>query len=256
MCVTKWERRHVVTHALFDHWNLVPAALLGLAPVFMAWWLVWMGLLLYVLVVGVRAASPSFRREVMADASSVRSCLPDGARLCEPKLAGTVAAIRKARGRAVRALVAAPPEVSGYVGSLLPTVVDLEHRASGLVRQADELDRFLADEDLERLQKERERLGLRACEVLDEPSRADLVAAQTARAGQLAAVDELRDVRDRLGASLERLLALLEEVPSRVARLAALDLRAKHDLPAQLTGELSRIEGTLRSTERLFAELE
>lgn len=255
MCVTKWKRRHVVSHALFDHWNLVPAALVGLAPVFMVWWLVWAGLALYVMIVGCRTLSPAFRREVMSDSASVRWCLPDSSRILEPRLSGTVAGIRKARGRAVRALVTAPPEVSGFVGSLLPAVVELEHRAAGLVGQADGLDRFLADEDAERLRQESERLGARARDTDDEAVRADYLAAERIRAGQLAAVDELRGLREGLTASLERLQALLEEVPARLTRLGALDAHAKEDLPAALRGELVAAEGALRSAEQLFGDV-
>jgi hypothetical protein len=246
--------RCVIKRAARDSTNLiVGGAALVAAPLF-GWWFLVLGIITYLALVGWRTTSPAFCARALAEAAAMPP-LPDPLELGDPHLQATVGAIRRARIEANRVLERAPREVGTHVRSLLPRLQTLEGCAARLIERGEELHHYLKTVDRGTIEAELRRLNDLAKRATADELRREYEGALAAREEQLAAFEEVIRARDAVRASLVRLVAAIEALPSRILRLRLLDAQAREDLTTELDYELSRMNEDLATSERSFRTL-
>jgi hypothetical protein len=244
----------VVASAAINRTNLVVAGVsLIAAPALAAWWLLVLGLGAVAMLVAWKLASPSFWRRALAEAAGAH--LPDPLQIADPSLRATVCAISHARGEVVRVLAETPPQVRAQVEVALPSLDELEHCAARLVRRADSLVQYLGTVKRERIEDEIDRLSDLERRTLDEEAQREYARAKAARREQLCALEEVKRAYERASASLFRVVASLDGLPSRIVRLRLLDAQARDDLSADLDEELERMNGEIATAEQTLKGL-
>jgi hypothetical protein len=163
--------------------------------------------------------------------------------------------ILAARTRIAGVLRETPEEVAAHVSSALGGVAELESRAGRLAGHAEQIARHLASTDRTQLRGEAESLAAKARGAQDAEARRHYAEAGAARQAQLTTLTELDAARDRVLASLERILTTLEGVPTQVVKMRTLDAEAVDQFSGDVGEELDRINVEMGAFEETLQTL-
>jgi hypothetical protein len=176
---------------------------------------------------------------------------PDGPTFRSP-------AVREAHARVEAAARRVVARALGHDGSLGPALVELSAEAEDLLsaatlaaQRADAALALLSEADLPRRERELTAARARAREARDPPLRAALTEAAERQAAALQTWAGLRQLVDRIQAELAVVLAALDELDARVARLGLDDPGSAG--PALQT-ELHDLSTRLQALERAAAQ--
>lgn len=213
------------------------------------------GSFFYLILVARSAASPRFWRKLLdADAERARE-LPAETSLTDPALQLLVRLIRKGYDEIARVLKQTPEPVRAHLGPALGSLDDLRARAGQLLRDADELSRFLLAAPRDSTAREIQRLH----DVIDRGREPDVQreyeCALAVRQEQLAAVARVELEHERMLASLQFIVGTIEAIPAWIYRMRVLEFRAKDDCVRETREELTRMTGELAVSQHLLEGL-
>lgn len=246
--------RRVVFTAVKDPVNVFVAAASVIAtPVFGSLWILLVGLAFCAACVAWKVSDPLYWQRVLAVES--RMLLPEASRVTDPALQTVLSSLRAARSEVARVLAETGPEVHAQVRFALATLDDLERDAGRLVEQAEELSRYLRSTSRDQVQREVHRLDDLIARSADEEAQRQYRHARVIRLEQLAALDDVTRAHERVMASLHRVVAMIDGLPSRIVRVRVLHTQAREDLPRDIEEQLERMSGELRTSEHALAAL-
>lgn len=212
------------------------------------------GACLYTLLIARDASDPRFWRRMMAAEAAARRELPETSTLSEEALRVVVSSLRSGYREIAFSLKRTPEPIKVHVRVALSTLADLRAHAAQLVRDADDLHRYLCANPRAAVEAEIKRLR-ESLERAADDARVEYQKALSVRQEQLDTIDRIKHEHDRLLASLELTVAMVDAFPSRVHRLRLLETSAKQDLVSEVDEELERMEGDLSSSRRLLEGL-
>jgi hypothetical protein len=105
------------------------------------------------------------------------------------------------------------------------------------------------------LQHESAQLGQRAVETTDAEAKTDFLQAKAARDDELRTLGELRQAKDRVDATLLRLVAVLSGVPTKIVHMRALDAQVLDQMTGGLHAEIEAVVGELKLSEEVMKSL-
>ena len=185
-----------------------------------------------------------------------RPQLPDPSTLADPAARRRCEELRGAKQELSRVLAQGGDPVARYVGLALDPLSELEDRAARLVRRSDELSRYLATIDTEKVRAEIGRLEQSAQRTTDAGARDEFRRARVQREQQLRTVAELVAALDRVHANLARIVATYEALPARVVHMRALDAQAVDAMSGDVSQELDRMNHEIAAFEETLKSVE
>jgi hypothetical protein len=213
------------------------------------------GSLFYLFLVGRNATSPRFWRKLLeAEAAEARE-LPAETSLNDPALQLQVRSLRKGYEEIERVLKHTPEPVRAHLAPALASLEDLRARASQLLRDADELSRFLVGAPREGATREIQRLTDVVARTAEPEVLHEYEGALAVRKEQLAAVTRVEVEHERMLASLHFIVGTIEAIPASIYRLRVLEFRAKDDRVRETREELTRMSGELAASQHLLEGL-
>ena len=181
--------------------------------------------------------------------------LPDSKKVRDMEVRAALERIQAARRAIDQALDNAPMDVGNEARLSLGGWDEMEGRIARLVKLADALTLHLSGVDTEALRREAKQLSIKATNAADSESRVLYKEAAEAREGQLRALTDVRNARERLVANLARIVGNLEGVPTRVVRMQVLDSESTAGSSDDLGQEIGRINGELGALEETLEVL-
>lgn len=169
----------------------------------------------------------------------------------------TRAAVQKllANKRALQAVLDdAPPEIMVHLTHTIAALHELEGNAVRLVERAEEMTRFLSGVNLPALVTEVKQLATRAASAKDPAARASFEEAKQARMDEIRSLKEMRASKERIDASLMRLVAVLGALPTKVAHMRALDAQAMDQISGDMRHDLDMVGNEIKTSERVIKE--
>jgi hypothetical protein len=145
----------------------------------------------------------------------------------------------------MRVFKRAPDHVQADARAAVASLGDLQDGAARLVRRVDEASSFLRGADREAVELDLRALADAVRRTIDPEVRREYEEAFNARRDQLWALDRIARERDRMLATLHRIVGAIEAVPSWIYQLGVLDARAKEDLVGDVDERLSRLHEQL-----------
>jgi hypothetical protein len=218
-------------------------------------WLAIAGSWLYVLLVARTSTSPRFWRELSQAEAELSRQLPPETSLTDPSLQLVVRAIRKGRDEVGRIIAETPEPGRSELAPLLSSVDDLCVRAVQLVRDADDLSRYLLTGPREAALTAIEKLHQDIARASDEGGKAQYVAALSGRQDQLASLAHVALEQERIVAALQFIVTTIEGLPAWIYRMRVLDSRVKEDRVSEAFDELTRMKVELTGSLRLLEGL-
>jgi hypothetical protein len=248
--------RRVLAHAARGRVNLsVAAGCMVAAWIAGSGWLVVLACAAYATLVTWSACSPWFWHHVRSADHAAQRRLPEASDLTDPALRQVVSAILDARIEVSRVLKLTPVNVRAHVHAALASLDELEAYAAHLVRNAEGLVGYLRRARRDKVELEIERLGQLAEHAIDRDTRSEYEAARATRLEQLRALDQVTREHGRMLASLQRVVAAVEALPSQIFRMRVLENQAREDVPAELGEELARMSGELTASRQTLEAL-
>jgi hypothetical protein len=248
----KKRRRRGITKALLSPLNIsavaigsAAAAVLGSAGVLAA------GGATYLALVAWDLSSKSFWKKVAGE----RAALPAPASIRDAETRALLERVLAARGAIAGVLQETPDAVAAHVSAALDGVAELEARAGRLALHADQIARHLATTDQPKLRAEAEALAQRARGTQDAEARRHYAEAGSARQAQLTALTELDAARDRVLASLARILTTIEGIPTQIVKMRTLDAEAVDQFSGDVGEEVERINVEMGAFEETLESL-
>ncbi len=239
--------------AAFSGANLAALATVSSVAVLSAHlWLLIAGVWLYALLIARDVQSPRYWRRLAAADEATRRQLPYASELQEEALRTLVHSLRNGYREIARELKGLPANAQVRAAASLE---ELRVQAAKLIREADELHRHLRAVPREVYERDIKRLS-EARVTAEGAARAEYDRALSVREEHLAARERIRDEHDRMIASLQLVLAVVETFPSRVFCLRMLDERAGEDLLAEIHEQVARIDEDISCAQRLVETLE
>jgi hypothetical protein len=181
--------------------------------------------------------------------------LPAPERLFDPETRTAVSRIAAARAQIAQVMLEAPESVSAHIEPVVASLAELDGRVGRLAERADQIARHLATTSVETLQAEADDLASKAKRARDPDAGRQYREAQSAREAQLRSVGELSAARDRVLASLARILTNLEGLPTQIVKMGALDAQAVDDFSGDVGQQLDRINVEMGAFEETLATL-
>lgn len=213
------------------------------------------GSFFYLFLVARNAASPRFWRKLLdAEAAEARE-LPAETSLNDPALQLQVRSLRKGYEDIARVLRHTPEPVRAHLQPALASLDDLRARASQLLRDADELSRYLVSAPREGTTREIQRLTDVVARTVEPDVLREYEGALAVRKEQLAAVARVELEHERMLASLHFIVGTIEAIPASIYRLRVLEFRAKDDRVRETREELTRMSGELAASQHLLEGL-
>jgi len=242
----------VLVHAAAGKANLaVFATVVALASLSGHFGLIAAGGLLYMLLVLHDVLSPHFWRRVFKMEAEARRQLPDHSQLADEGLRGVVSSLHEGYAEIARVVRMTPPPIKAHVRTALASLDDLRAQAAQLVRNADELSRYLRAVPRDPVDKDIQRLT-ESLDKADAAARSEFERAIAIRTDQLAALDHMKRERDRMFAALQFIVVAVEAFPARIYRLRSLESSAKEELMNDIHAQLARMDLDICSTQRLL----
>lgn len=229
----------------------VAAAALG------SWPLLALGGAAYAAMVAFDAASPTFWKKTAQGARAKEKAaeLPAADAVADPQTREAVERLRAARENFDRVMGEASEEMRTHLVSVESTVEELERRAAKLVVRADQLARYLAQAKPDGVREEIKRIAAREAKATDATAKQQLEQARAAREDELRTLRELEATRERMDANLDRVVAMLAGLPSKVVHMRTLDEQAMDDLSGDMSAELRDLAGEMKTFEETLKTL-
>ena len=233
----------------------VAAGSLVLAVGLASWPLGMLGGLAYVALIAYDTFNPSFWQKVYAPNRATAAKLPSPDTIRDPDTRRSVESITQAKAELALVIEETPPDVLANLGSTLASLRELDGQVASLVARAETIARHLASVDVKALKAEATQLGSRAAATADGEAKAGFLEAKAARDDELRSLGELRQAKDRLDATLVRLVAVLSGVPTKIVHMRALDAQALDQMSGGLNAELASVSAELKTSEEIMKSL-
>jgi hypothetical protein len=226
------------------------------------WPLAALGGAAYLALVGWDLASPDFWKKTFARpeagdtiAGDEEDTIPDPASLRDPIARDAATGVLAARKELDRVVGEASTEVGVELAGLLVNLDELQGRAAGLIRRAEDLALFLGKSDPEPVRREIARLTDLSARTTDIEARAQYDSALASRQEQLRVLDDIASALERLRANLTRIVATFEGLSAKVVRMGAMDAQAMDHLSGDMNQELERMNGEIHTFEETLRHL-
>jgi hypothetical protein len=167
----------------------------------------------------------------------------------DPQTQQTVRALLGAKQEIDRVLAETPDEVKGNLAMALVSVDALLERAAGLADRGEDLSRYLVTKDPRVVRQDVESLRQRVAATADPEAKSQYESALTSREDHLKALDDLRNARERVLASMLSIASSLEGLPAKIVHMRALDADAMDKLGGDVRGELDRVNDEMKAFE-------
>lgn len=227
----------------------VAAAALG------SWPLLALGGAAYAAMVAFDAANPTFWKKTAEAGREKAPQLPATDEVTDPQTRDAVERLREARANIDRVLGEASPEMRAHLGTVEATVDELERRAAKLTVRAEQLARYLAQAKPDAVREEIKRITAREARASDATAKQQLGQARAAREDELRTLRELETTKERMDANLDRVVAMLCGLPSKVVHMRTLDDQAMDDLSGDMSAELRDLAGEMKTFEETLKTL-
>jgi hypothetical protein len=209
----------------------------------------------YAALVAWDLSSQAFWKKVVAGGAPAPPPLPGLDQISDPETRAALGRVGRARAAIGRAMSETPPAVASHVAPVVASLSELDGRVARLALRADQIGRHLAATPAAALTTEIEELAARAQAARDGETRRQYQEAARTRQAQLAILGELGAARDRVLASLARILTTLEALPTQIVKMGALDAQAADGLSGDVGVELGRINVELEAFEETLQTL-
>ena len=170
--------------------------------------------------------------------------------------AGAQTAIRRlghARRTLVKAVAQCPQDPEHAILTRLRSVAEIERRIVLLAARVEYLGRFLSEISLPEIEAEAQRVRVREASATTAEARARYQMGVAQREAQLRDARSLEARRDQLLATIDYMLATLEMLPIKFARLQLLRVENAESGSADPTGETEPLFTDLEAIEEVFA---
>jgi hypothetical protein len=147
-----------------------------------------------------------------------------------------------------------PQDVLNHMSRTLSSLDELERHAVRLVERAEDITQHLAKINLPALVTEVKQLAQRAASARDRETRAALDSAKDARMDEIRSLKELRATKDRIEASLMRVIAVLGALPTKIVHMRALDAQAMDRLSGDMSRDLEVVGKELQVSEQIIKQ--
>jgi hypothetical protein len=246
----------VVARATTNPVNLGVAAGSAVLAVGLASWpLGLLGALAYGAMVTYDSLSPSFWKKVYAPKAPPAPKLPAPGDIHDPGTRSAVAQIIAARAELDRVVAETPSDVMSNLTTTLAFLRELQGHAARLVVRAEDIASHLAVVNVDALQAESNRLAQRAAAAKDASAKAGFEEAKAARDDEIRTIAELQTAKDRIDANMQRLVAVMSGLPTKVVHMRALDAQAMDQLSGDMNAELEAVAGELKTSEEVMKSL-
>jgi len=246
----------VVARASTNPVNLgVAAGSAVLAVGLMSWPLGVLGALAYGAMVAYDSMNPSFWKKVHEVKALPAPKLPPPEQVRDASTRAAVAQIVAARAELGRVMAETPADVMSQLSTTLSFLRELEAYATRLVVRAEDIAAHLAVVNVDALRADASRLATRAQSASDPAARAGFEQAREAREDELRTIAELDTAKDRIDANLQRLVAVLSGLPTKVVHMRALDAQAMDQVSGDMNAELEAVAGELKTSEEVMKSL-
>ena len=247
---------HVIARSACSTPNLVALGLwLAVGLILGNCWVAILGGCLYGLLVARHGTSPAFWQKLAELEAERARELPAETTLTDPALMLVVQAIRKGYdeiGRVLRETAEPLQQQLSVVGSSLREV---RAQAARLIRDADDLSRYLLTAPAEATQTAIQRLNEEILRSAHEPAKLEYQRALSVRRDQLAAVAEVACEHDRIVAALQLIVGTIEAFPAWVYRMRVLESRANDNRVVETSDALMQLRNELTASQHLLEGL-
>lgn len=247
---------YVVRRSAFHPINLgVAGASIVLAAGLQSWALGALGGLAYGALVIYDVFNPAFWRKTYSAKTQIMARLPDAKAIKDPGTRNMVAAIAAAKSDLARAVDETPPEVMANLATTMAAMAQFDGQVAHLVARAEDIAQHLASVDIQALRSDSSLLANRAQSTVDAVAKASFLEAKAARDDEIRTIGELRQAKDRVDATLSRLVAVLAGVPTKIVHMRALDAQALDQMSGGLNAEIESIADELKTSEEIIKSL-
>lgn len=233
----------------------VAAGSLVLAAGLHSWALGVLGGLAYLALIVYDTLSPSFWQKVYAPVPKEAPRLPSPSAIRDPGTRKVVEALADAKAELARVIDETPPDVMANLASTLASMGQLDGQVARLVARAEDIAKHLASVDVQALRTESNQLGRRAGNTDDAEAKTSFLQAKAARDDEIRTLGELRQAKDRVDATLSRLVAVLSGVPTKIVHMRALDAQAFDQMSGGLNAEIESVADELKTSEEIMKSL-
>jgi len=222
-----------------------------------SWPLAALGGAAYAALVAWDLVSPDFWRKALSlnAASKGGVKFPSPNKLADPALRQTAAVVLAARIKLDTLVSEASGDVAVQLAGVKVSIDELEERAASLLRNGDQLVRYLGQSDADSVRREIERLRARAAQTEDAEAKDQYERSVKAREEQLAAITDIAGAVERVYANLSRIVATLEGLSAKVERMGAMDAQAMDNLSGDMNAELERMNREIDTFEQTLRQL-
>ena len=215
-----------------------------------SWWLFLLGISTYVLLTLRLVTSPRMQRRRMAN-ELANPRLPESFQLQDPEVQRLVRAFTAGRSKINQVLAQTPDEVKTQLGPTLFPLEELQGCVARLVTRAEVLGHYLRHNPRQAITDEISHLDDLVRQTGDAVARREYETARSCRLDQLVALQGIARSQERATASLQRVVAVVEGLSSRIVNLCMLEARWKEDLAGDLSAALERISSELQTCEQI-----
>jgi hypothetical protein len=233
----------------------VAAASAVLSAGLASWALGLLGCLAYGALVTHDTLSPAFWRKLRSPSAAPLPKLPSADSIGDPGTREAVASIAAAKSELARVIDETSPDVVANLSGTLASLRELDGQVATLVSRAEDIARHLGSVDIKAVKAESAQLGMRAGATSDPEARTSFLEAKAARDDELCSLGELRQAKDRVDATLLRLVAVLEGVPTKIVHMRALDAQALDQVSGGLNAEIESIADEVKRSEVIMKSL-
>jgi hypothetical protein len=203
----------------------------------------------FVVLTAIKLCDGRFWNAIVADVRNEPIALPETSTLLEASARISMERLANARLVMRQVLDDLPRNVRAQFSDAIARIPELEARAVTLVSRIEELSRYLANISYEVIRLQMHSLESRQKTSSDGESRAQYAGAQAVRAQHLAALDEIGAAKERSGAALDRVVGVLERLPTHMMMIRALEAEAADRAVGPGEGGVDWFEEELRRIE-------
>jgi len=218
-------------------------------------WVVILGSCLYGLLVARRGTSPSFWQKLAELEAERARELPAETTLTDPALMLIVQAIRKGYDEVGRVLRETAEPLKQQLSVVVASLCDVRWQAARLIRDADDLSRYLLTAPAEATQTTIQKLNEELARSCHEGAKLEYERALLVRRDQLAAVAEVAREHERIVAALQLIVGTIEAFPAWVYRMRVLESRANDNRVAETSDALMHLQSELTASQHLLEGL-
>lgn len=147
-----------------------------------------------------------------------------------------------------------PPDLLIHLKNTIDSIDELQSHAIRLVERAEAITDHLSKVNLPALVTEVKQLATRAGSAKDAEARESFDEAKDARMDEIRALKELRSTKERIDASLMRVVAVLGALPTKIVHMRALDAQVIDQMSNDMREDLDKIGEELQTSEKVIKE--